>query len=138
VPAILAATAEPAVENDDEDERRERKNRQNQAAGKDRPIRRVVVSTHTIALQEQLVKKDIPLLRSVIPNEFTAVLVKGRGNYLSKRRLKTAQERAISLFNSDEEMMELRKLTAWAKESTDGSLADLAFRPTGTVWDEIA
>ena len=44
------------------------------------------------ALQEQLIQKDIPLLRSVIPNEFTAVLVKGRGNYLSRRRLKTAQD----------------------------------------------
>src|SRR5580693_8835754 len=49
--------------------------------------RKVVVSTHTIALQEQLLNKDIPFLRSVMKDEFTAVLVKGRSNYISLRRL---------------------------------------------------
>src|SRR5688500_322277 len=44
---------------------------------------RVVISTHTISLQEQLIEKDIPLLRSVLDHEFSAVLVKGRNNYLS-------------------------------------------------------
>src|SRR4051812_8297302 len=38
---------------------------------------RVVISTHTISLQEQLVRKDIPFLQSVLPQEFSAVLVKG-------------------------------------------------------------
>src|SRR5438552_9671679 len=54
---------------------------------------RVVVSTHTIGLQEQLIRKDLPFLKTVLP-EFRAVLVKGRGNYLSKRRLRVAQQRA--------------------------------------------
>src|SRR4051794_26314372 len=45
--------------------------------------KKVVVSTHTIALQEQLLRKDIPFLRSVMPHEFSAVLVKGRSNYIS-------------------------------------------------------
>src|SRR3954468_18493420 len=49
--------------------------------------KRVVISTHTISLQEQLIEKDIPLIRSVYPDEFTAVLVKGRSNYLCQRRL---------------------------------------------------
>ena len=49
--------------------------------------KKVVVSTHTIALQEQLINKDIPFLRSVMKDEFTAVLVKGRSNYISLRRL---------------------------------------------------
>ncbi len=137
-PAILAATAEPADENDDADDLRDRNKGQKKTSDKNRPIRRVVVSTHTISLQEQLIQKDIPLLRSVIPNEFTAVLVKGRGNYLSRRRLMTAQERAVSLFSADEEMTQLRELAAWAKQSTDGSLADLSFRPMASVWDEIA
>ena len=51
---------------------------------------RVVISTHTISLQEQLIQKDIPLLNSVIPREFSAVLVKGRSNYLSLRRMHKA------------------------------------------------
>src|SRR5258708_25992 len=46
---------------------------------------KVVVSTHTISLQEQLLHKDLPFLRAVMPQEFTAALVKGRGNYISLR-----------------------------------------------------
>ena len=58
--------------------------------------RRVVISTHTISLQEQLMFKDLPFLNSVIPREFSSVLVKGRRNYLSQRRLKNATARAAS------------------------------------------
>src|SRR5438093_9446911 len=58
---------------------------------------RVVISTHTISLQEQLIHKDIPFLQSVLPRPFNAVLVKGRSNYLSLRRLRVAQQRAVSL-----------------------------------------
>src|SRR3954465_304023 len=47
---------------------------------------RVVISTNTIGLQEQLIRKDIPLLAKALPN-FRAALIKGRGNYLSQRRL---------------------------------------------------
>jgi ATP-dependent DNA helicase DinG len=100
--------------------------------------RRIVVSTHTISLQEQLIAKDIPLLRSVIPWEFTAVLVKGRGNYLSRRRLGNALARASSLFTREEEFDQLRQLRDWAQSSGDGSLADLDFRPLPQVWDEAA
>ena len=59
---------------------------------------RVIVCTHTISLQEQLLEKDLPLLNAVIPDEFTAVLVKGRGNYVSLRRLGLASKRQDRLF----------------------------------------
>jgi ATP-dependent DNA helicase DinG len=100
-------------------------------------IQRAVISTHTISLQEQLLNKDIPFLRSVIPYEFTAVLVKGRGNYLSRRRLKTALGRSRTLF-ADEEWEQLQLIAEWAAQTTDGTLSDLPFRPFPTVWDEIA
>jgi ATP-dependent DNA helicase DinG len=99
---------------------------------------RVVVATHTISLQEQLMEKDLPFLNSVIPLEFSAVLVKGRSNYISLRRLKNALERMSSLFDDEEELEQLRELSAWSKKTTDGSLADLDFRPMGSVWDEVA
>src|SRR5437870_3665754 len=57
------------------------------------PHCRVVVSTHTISLQEQLIRKDIPFLQGVFPESVRAVLVKGRANYLSKRRLRVAQNK---------------------------------------------
>ncbi len=99
---------------------------------------KVVVSTHTISLQEQLITKDIPLLNSLLPLEFTAVLVKGRGNYLSLRRLHNAHSRASGLFASTEEFEQLRRITDWARDTGDGSLADLPFRPIPGVWDEVA
>ncbi|MGI9519529.1 MAG: DEAD/DEAH box helicase, partial [Pirellulaceae bacterium] len=68
VPAILAATEHQ--ETGEEDDR----------------SKRIVVSTHTISLQEQLINKDIPLVQSVLPREFSAILGKGRGNYISLRR----------------------------------------------------
>jgi ATP-dependent DNA helicase DinG len=98
----------------------------------------VILSTHTISLQEQLLQKDIPLLRSVIPDEFTAVLVKGRGNYLSLRRLNVAAERSASLFAEEAEMVDLRRLIAWSKKTGDGSRSDLSFQPRAAVWDEVA
>ena len=113
VPAILAAT-------DDNDD-----------------VRRVIVSTHTISLQEQLLGKDLPLLNSVIPREFSAVLAKGRGNYLSLRRMQHAAKRAVTLFGEDQEHRELGEITHWSQQTADGSLSDLSFRPLGSVWDEV-
>ncbi|MDG2385335.1 MAG: helicase C-terminal domain-containing protein [Pirellulaceae bacterium] len=100
--------------------------------------RRIVISTHTISLQQQLMTNDLPILNSVIPREFTAVLVKGRSNYLSIRRLMNAADRMKNLFSEPEDVDQLRDLLSWSKSTTDGSLADLNFRPNGSVWDEVA
>ena len=107
--------------------------------------KRVVISTHTIALQEQLMNKDIPLLQQVIPaaggDEFTAVLVKGRGNYVSLRRLAGASKRQTDLFANPEMLQVLHKIEDWAYETTDGSLATLPQMPSGgafySVWDKV-
>jgi ATP-dependent DNA helicase DinG len=119
VPAILAVTSRP---------------RQEESPGP----RRVVVSTHTISLQEQLMGKDIPFLAKVLPRRFRTVLVKGRGNYLSRRRLKTALERGPSLLETAQQSAQLHALRAWADSTRDGSLSDLEFRPLPQVWDEVA
>jgi ATP-dependent DNA helicase DinG len=98
---------------------------------------RVVVATHTISLQEQLLEKDVPLLNAVIPEEFSAVLVKGRGNYLSLRRLKLASEREARLFSWEDDRNELRRLEDWAYRTDDGSLASLPQLPRPEVWDHV-
>jgi ATP-dependent DNA helicase DinG len=137
VPAILAATADQdeaaavaAAEPDEVDD-------DPRPAGRGRP-RRVVISTHTIALQEQLMTKDIPLVAAVMPREFSAVLVKGRGNYVSLRRLALAVERSGSLFPEEGERAELLELARWARHSGDGSLADLPAAPNPAIWEEVA
>ena len=98
---------------------------------------RVVIATNTISLQEQLIEKDIPLLNAVIPEEFTAVLVKGRGNYVSLRRLKLASEREGRLFSHDDDRSDLHRLEDWAYATEDGSLASLPQLPRPDVWDHV-
>lgn len=102
-----------------------------------RQKKRVVVSTHTISLQEQLIEKDIPLLRAVYPDEFSAVLVKGRGNYLCQRRLEQTRSRQNSLFEDQRQLESLWTIEEWAQETTDGSLADLPTLPDPGVWDRV-
>ena len=100
--------------------------------------RTILIATHTVSLQEQLLAKDIPFLNSVIPLEFTAVLAKGRGHYLSRRRLDMAVKRSQSLFHQPVELDQLQRLKQWASLSGDGSRSDLSFEPYGGVWDEVA
>jgi len=96
---------------------------------------RVVIATNTINLQEQLIEKDIPLLNAVIPEEFSAVLVKGRGNYVSLRRLKLASERQERLFGGTPARRSLHMLEDWAYTTGDGTLASLPRLPRPDVWD---
>jgi ATP-dependent DNA helicase DinG len=96
---------------------------------------RVVISTHTIALQEQLIEKDIPFLQSVYPANFSAVLVKGRANYIGLRRLARASANQHHLFDSKSELADLHKIEDWAYETTDGSRSDLSFEPDLRVWE---
>jgi len=98
---------------------------------------RVVISTHTINLQEQLIDKDIPLLNAVIPEEFSAVLVKGRGNYVSVRRLKQASERQDRLLSDDEQRHSLHVIEDWAYSTRDGTLATLPPLSRQAVWDHV-
>src|SRR5262245_7285355 len=98
---------------------------------------RVIVSTHTISLQEQLVRKDIPFLQTVIPQEFRAVLVKGRANYLSVRRLRVAQQRSLTLAPDQQAAEQLIQIGRWARRTKDGSRTDLEFTPAAAVWDMV-
>lgn len=98
---------------------------------------RVVISTHTIALQEQLMHKDIPFLQSVIPDNFLAVLVKGRSNYLGLRRLARASQRQAILFDAKGQVAELHRIEDWAYQTQDGSLADMEEQPSMEVWDRV-
>lgn len=134
VPAILAATAEESKLLDPDEVNKAA----DEGAASSGASRRVIISTHTISLQEQLVAKDLPLLSSVIPREFSSVLVKGRSNYVSLRRLENAMERADGLFQEEQEFHQLRQLAEWSKQTGDGSKTDLDYQPLGAVWDEIS
>ena len=96
---------------------------------------RVVVSTNTINLQEQLIRKDLPFLRRATGLDFRAVLVKGRGNYLCRRRAEGARLEP-GLFE-DEHAGELAAILEWAAETSDGSREELSFLPAEAVWEEV-
>ncbi len=98
--------------------------------------RKAVVSTCTINLQEQLVNKDLPLLRKVLDREFEVVLWKGRGNYLCPMRLQRAISQSDGLFTSPERA-ELERLRTWAETTADGTLSDLSVEPDSRVWAEV-
>ncbi len=112
---------------------------------------RVVVATNTIALQEQLINKDIPFLQGTIPQwglpEFDAlgerlrelrpVLVKGRGNYISVRRLELASKRSLTLLPDAASRESLRRIEEWAYTTTDGTLSTLPPIERMGVWDRV-
>ncbi len=97
---------------------------------------RTVVSTHTINLQEQLADKDLPLVRRLVGTDFRWSLVKGRGNYVSLRRLLLAGESAPTLFGADR-TEEVKALVEWGQGTADGSLSDLNRRPPDEIWEEV-
>ncbi len=97
---------------------------------------KVVVSTYTISLQEQLIHKDVPMLKDRLDVPFTAVLVKGRGNYLCLRRLARAERSRRDLFAGDFED-QLRRIRLWADRTPDGSLQDLHSPPPEEIWSAV-
>ncbi len=96
---------------------------------------RIVVSTNTINLQEQLIRKDLPFLARNSSIEFKAALVKGRSNYACLRKLEHA-EAEPSLF-PDEASAELTTIIEWSHSSQDGCRSDLAFTPQAGTWEEL-
>jgi ATP-dependent DNA helicase DinG len=99
---------------------------------------RVVVSTATINLQQQLTEKDIPLARKLfgnqVPGDFKVALVKGRGNYLCRRRLTDALEEN-TLFREEDDQLEAFR--AWADASSSGSRSELSFIPDNATWSRV-
>lgn len=99
---------------------------------------RTIVSTNTINLQEQLVRKDLPFLaRALGDQQVRFALLKGWRNYLCLNRLAQARAAGNALFE-DGLQQELDAINAWAERTSDGSLSDLTTTPRAEVWDEVA
>jgi ATP-dependent DNA helicase DinG len=98
--------------------------------------RRVIVSTATKNLQEQLYKKDIPFLHKVIPRKFQATCMKGRSNYLCLYKLKRAEE--MPVLEGLEEVDYFDEVRRWAAETETGDRAELADLPEDlSFWPQI-
>jgi DNA polymerase-3 subunit epsilon/ATP-dependent DNA helicase DinG len=86
---------------------------------------RVVVSTNTINLQEQLMTKDIPLVSTALDEPFRAAVMKGRGNYLCPRRLAVVRRRRPSHID---ELRTVAKVLVWLLESNTGDKGEISLR----------
>ncbi len=106
--------------------------------------RQLIVSTHTISLQEQLETKDLPLCRRVFRStpelqpyaDFKSAVLVGKANYLCTTRLATALRDKQELFASIEHT-ELQRIAAWATVSSDGLRHELSPPPSPEVWEWI-
>lgn len=99
---------------------------------------RVAVSTRTRHLQQQLLDKDVPLVRKLRPDLQVAIL-KGRGNYLCRRKLgdRLAQVASDDEGNSEEARF-LKDVAAWVSTTREGDRDDLAFVPDSSLWELVA
>ena len=105
---------------------------------------RVVVSTATINLQQQLMASDLPLVQRMLGTEVKSCLVKGRGNYLCLRRLREAHADAQGLPVQAAETpldaaaaAEVRAIYEWSLASPTGSRSDLPFPAAAATWDLV-
>jgi ATP-dependent DNA helicase DinG len=98
--------------------------------------RKAIISTHTINLQEQLLQKDIPIVRRLLNRPFEAALLKGRQNYLCPSRLQRALQLQGDLFTSSEQQ-ELLRVQKWSQKTTEGTLSDIDVEPDPAVWAQV-
>jgi ATP-dependent DNA helicase DinG len=98
--------------------------------------RRVVISTGTKNLQEQIFYKDIPFLQSVIPGKIRATYLKGRSNYVCLHRLRRAESTPV--LEGLHEMDHFNRVGRWAYETQTGDRAELADLPENiSFWRHI-
>ena len=96
----------------------------------------IIISTRTIALQEQLEHKDLPFLHAVLPFEWSSVTAVGRNNYICLRRMHLA-ERENSLFEDPDHQAELQTIVEWSLKTREGTRMDLDKPPSPEVWEEV-
>jgi len=99
--------------------------------------KRGLVCTNTINLQQQLMDKDIPLLKKVLGKDLKVVLVKGRQNYVCIKKVHEAQEFQSYLFE-DSETEELENVISWANQTKTGSKTELTAAVSDKVWEKLA
>lgn len=98
---------------------------------------RVLVSTNTLNLQDQLIFKDVPDLRQALGGEYRAAVLKGRGNYLCPRRFAALRRLGA---RTPEEARVLAKVLVWLHQGGSGDVGEITLRgpAEGAVWSRLA
>ncbi len=101
-----------------------------------RTKKRILISTGTKNLQEQLMEKDIPFLQKVLPKKFTAAYMKGRANYACLYRLHRAADQPI--LDGVDEIDNFNEVREWARATKSGDRAELTYLPENLpFWNRI-
>ena len=97
--------------------------------------RRVIVSTGTRTLQDQLYRRDLPTITAALGRPVRVALLKGRANYLCLHRLDLAEQQAIARGLRREVAVALPHVRQWAQVTQQGDIAELArFSESEPVW----
>jgi ATP-dependent DNA helicase DinG len=97
---------------------------------------RVIISTGTRHLQDQLYQQDLPVVRRALDMSARVALLKGRGNYLCPYRLQVTEE--SGRLGSREQVAELRRVRVWATQTRHGDIAEIADVPeTSPIWPRV-
>ncbi|MGJ3240499.1 MAG: helicase C-terminal domain-containing protein [Anaerolineae bacterium] len=97
---------------------------------------RIVISTNTINLQQQLINHDVPLLQELVEGDLRVAVMKGRGNYLCPRRLAAMRRR---LPTNLDELKTLAKILVWLQESPTGDKGEISLRSGEYfVWSRLS
>jgi ATP-dependent DNA helicase DinG len=100
--------------------------------------KRAIVSTASIALQEQLVTKDLPALAAALPEPFSFALLKGRANYVCNDALEVARESPpAGVLSEPDEYRQFADIVRWASKTTTGDKGELPFVPLERLWNRL-
>lgn len=101
--------------------------------------KKIIIATNTINLQEQLLYKDIPIVRTIIDEKFSYALVKGRNNYLCKRLFNEVSIKGnvdLDLFSS-ESKEQLEHILKWGNKTETGDKSELPFEVNSDIWELV-
>ncbi len=100
--------------------------------------KRVIVSTGTRALQDQIARHDVPLLRSILAQPFSAVVLKGVANYVCRRKLAELTSRTTGLPGATGKELSLSSIVDWTTYTETGDRAELEWlAEDAPLWSEI-
>ncbi len=102
--------------------------------------KKVIVATYTKALQEQLYKKDLPIVQSALKQAgmpFKYFLLMGSANYLCLSRLRRSIKYGPDLFDAEEFKRAADKLLEWADNAGSGRRQEIPFRTPHNIWESV-
>ena len=101
-----------------------------------RTNKRIIISTGTKNLQEQLMEKDIPFLQKILPKKFSAAYMKGRSNYACLYKLHKSDDQPI--LDGIDEIDSFKEVREWARETKTGDRAELTYLPENlSFWSRV-